>query len=101
MVNIVTVVKHKVKEGYEDAFVAAINDYDYSNSNFMRLIALEDNHYVSIMEYDDIEKTGQDEVTGLSWLDRVEHMLEFFGESRTDAYSGIVMAEFSNTDIFK
>ena len=40
MVNIVTVVKYKVKEGYEDAFVAAINDYDYSNSNFMRLIAL-------------------------------------------------------------
>ena len=70
MVNIVTVVKYKVKEGYEDAFVAAINDYDYSKSNFMRLI-------------------------------RVAHMLEFFGESRTDAYSGIVMAEFSNADIFK
>tara|TARA_B100001059_G_scaffold209650_1_gene222744 strand:+ start:401 stop:718 length:318 start_codon:yes stop_codon:yes gene_type:complete len=101
MVNIVTVVKYKVKDGYEDAFVAAINDYDYSNSNFMRLIALDDNQYVSIMEYDDIEKTGQDEVTGLSWLDQVEHMLEFFGESRTDAYSGIVMSEFSNADIFK
>lgn len=67
----------------------------------MRLIALEDNHYVSIMEYDDIDKTGQDEVTGLSWLDRVEHMLEFFSDSRTDAYSGIVMSEFSNADIFK
>ena len=49
MVNIVTVVKYKVKEGYEDAFVAAINDYDYSSSNFMRLIALDDSHYVSIM----------------------------------------------------
>ena len=67
----------------------------------MRLIALEDNHYVSIMEYDDIDKTGQDEVTGLSWLDRVEHMLELFSDSRTDAYSGIVMSEFSNADIFK
>ena len=101
MVNIVTVVKYKVKQGYEDDFVNAINDYDYSNSNFMRLIALDDNSYVTIMEYDDIEKTGQDEVTGLSWLDQVEHMLEFFGESRTDAYSGIVMSEFSNADIFK
>ena len=53
------------------------------------------------MEHDDIEKTGQDEVTGLSWIDQVEHMLEFFGESPTDAYSGLVMSEFSNADIFK
>jgi len=60
MVNVVTVVKYKVEEGYEDAFITAINDYDYSNSNFMRLIALDDNHYVSIMEYDAFEKTGQD-----------------------------------------
>ena len=29
MVNIVTVVKYKVKEDYEDDFATAINDYDY------------------------------------------------------------------------
>ena len=95
MVNIVTVVKYKVKEGYEDAFVAAINDYDYSNSLSMRLISIGDNEYLSIMEYDEIDKTGDDEIDGVNWLDTVEHMLEFYGDSRTDACSGLVLSEYN------
>ena len=95
MVNIVTVVKYKVKDGYEDAFVAAINDYDYSNSLYMRLISIGDNEYLSIMEYDEIDKTGDDEIDGVNWLDTVEHMLEFYGESRTDSCSGLVLAAYN------
>ena len=90
--NIMTVVKYKVKDGFAQDFVDAINAYDYSNSISMRLISLPDNEYMSIMEYEEIDKTSDDEVSGVNWLDTVEHMLEFFGESRTDSCSGIVLA---------
>ena len=58
----------------------------------MRLISTSDNEFISIMEYDEIEKTGDDEVDGVNWLDNVEHMLDFYGESRTDSCSGLVLA---------
>ena len=90
--NIVTVVKYKLKDGFEDEFIKAINDYDYSKSLSMRLVFIGDNEYLSIMEYDEIDKTGDDEIDGVNWLDTVEHMLEFYGESRTDACSGLVLA---------
>ena len=90
--NIVTVVKYKLKDGFEDEFIKAINDYDYSNSLSMRLVSIGNNEYLSIMEYDEIDKTGDDEIDGVNWLDTVEHMLEFYGESRTDASSGLVLA---------
>ena len=93
--NIVTVVKYKLKDGFEDDFIKAINEYDYSNSLSMRLISIGDNEYLSIMEYDEIDKTGDDEIDGVNWLDTVEHMLEFFGESRTDARSGLVLAAYN------
>ena len=92
--NIVTIVKYKLKDGYVDDFIKAINDYDYSKALSMRLISISDNEYVSILEYDDIEKTSDDEVDGINWLDTVEHMLEFYGESRTESYSGLVLASY-------
>ena len=93
--NIITVVKYKVKDGFEQDFVDAINAYNYTNSLWMRLISLPDNEYMSIMEYDEIDKTGDDEIDGVNWLDTVEHMLEFYGESRTDACSGLVLAAYN------
>ena len=33
------------------------------------------------------------EESGVSWLDPVEHLLEFYGDSRTDAVSGHVVFE--------
>tara|TARA_Y200000002_G_C22672865_1_gene660830 strand:- start:2255 stop:2542 length:288 start_codon:yes stop_codon:yes gene_type:complete len=92
--NIITVVKYKLKDGFEDEFIRAINDYDYSNSLYMRLVSIGKNEYISIMEYDEIDKTGDDEVEGVNWLDTVEHMLEFYGESRTNSCSGLVLAEY-------
>ncbi|NDH41303.1 MAG: hypothetical protein EBY45_12975 [Gammaproteobacteria bacterium] len=70
--NIVTVVKYKLKDGFEDDFIKAINDYDYSNSLSMRLVSIGNNEYLSIMEYDEIDKTGDDEIDGVNWLDTVE-----------------------------
>ena len=92
--NIVTVVKYTVKDGYVDDFIKAINGYDYSKALYMRLISISENEFVSIMEYDEIDKTGDDEVDGINWLDTVEHMLEFYGESRTDSCSGLVLAAY-------
>ena len=90
--NVVTIVKYKLKDEYIDDFIKAINDYDYSKALSMRLISTGNNEYISIMEYDEIEKTGDDEVDGVNWLDTVEHMLEFDGGSRTDSCSGLVLA---------
>ena len=92
--NIVTVVIYKLKVGFEDEFIKAINDYDYSNSLSMRLISIGNNEYLSIMEYDEIDKTGDDEIDGINWLDTVEHMLELFEDSRTDSCSGLVLAAY-------
>ena len=89
--NIVTVVKYKLKDGFEDDFVKAISDYDYKNSISMRLVSIGGNEYLSIMEYDEIDKTGDDEVDGVNWLDTIEHMLEFYETSRTDPCSGLVL----------
>ena len=93
--NIVTIVKYKLKDGFEEDFIKAINDYDYSNSLYMRLVSIGDNEYISIMEYDEIDKTGDDEISGVEWLDSIEHMLEFFDESRTDSCSGLILASYN------
>ena len=93
--NIMTVVRYKLKSGFEDEFIKAINAYNYSNSIFMRLVSLGNDEYLSVMEYDEIDKTGDDEIAGIEWLDSIEHMLEFFGKSRTDACSGLVLAAYN------
>ena len=53
----------------------------------MRLVWIGKDEYLSIMEYD--------EISGVEWLDSIEHMLEFFGESRTDACSGLVLSSYN------
>ena len=85
--NIITVVRYKLKSGFEDEFIKAINTYNYSNSIMMRLVSIGNDEYLSIMEYD--------EISGVEWLDSIEHMLEFFGESRTDACSGLVLSSYN------
>ena len=94
--NIITVVKFKVKEGFEGEFLDAINAYDYSRAAFWRIIGLDNNEYVTITEYNSIDDTGDDEVSGIEWLDSITHMLEYQGESRTQSYSGIVLSGDSN-----
>jgi len=93
--NIMTVVKYKLKSGFEDEFIKAINAYNYSNSILMRLVSIGNEEYLSIMEYDEIDKTGDDEISGVDWLDSIEHMLEFFDDSRTHACSGLVLSSYN------
>ena len=63
--NVMSVVKFKVKEGFEDKFVKASKEFDFSNAIFWRLIALDYNEYFSISEYDSIDKAGDDEISGV------------------------------------
>ena len=93
--NIMTIVKYKLKSGFKDEFIKAINAYNYSNSILMRLVSIGNEEYLSIMEYDEIDKTGDDEISGVEWLDSIEHMLEFFEDSRTDAYYGLVLSSYN------
>ena len=37
-----------------------------------------------------LEEKIETEYEEVNWLDTVEHLLEFFGDSRTDAFSGVV-----------
>ena len=97
--NIVSVVKYKIKHGYEDAFIEAIKSYDYSKAMYSKLLVLGDNEFASISEYTTIDAIGDDEVTGLEWLDSVTHMLEFFDESRTQSYSGLVAFDTNEFDV--
>ena len=94
--NVITVVKFKVKEGFEGKFLDAINNYDYSKSVLWRIIGLDNNEYVTITEYNSIDDTGDDEVSGLDWLDSIAHMLDYYGENRTQSYSGIVLSGSNN-----
>ena len=88
--NVISVVKFKVKDGFEDEFLEALKSYDYSTAISSKALLLGENEYVTISEYSSIDAIGDDEVTGLEWLDSVTHMLEYFGDSRTQSYSGFV-----------
>ena len=96
--NVVSVVKFKVKDGFEDPFLEALKSYDYSNAISSKTLLLGENEFVTISEYASIDAIGDDEVTGLEWLDSVTHMLEYFGESRTQSYSGLVAFDTRNPD---
>ena len=93
--NIMTIVKYKLRLGFEEEFIKAINAYNYSNSILMRLVCIINGEYLSIMEYDEIDITGDDEISGVEWLDSIEHMLEFFDGSRSDSCSGLVLASYN------
>ena len=43
------------KDGFEDDFIKAINDYDYQTL-CLWCMSISENEYISIMEYDEIEK---------------------------------------------
>ena len=42
-----------------------------------------------IAEYESLDKAFEAQDQGLDWLYSVEHLLEYFEDSRTEAFSGI------------
>ena len=91
--KLVTSVKFKVKEGCEAEFVKQYSESDCADAIYCRLVSIGENEYLSISEYFEVEKVLEAEESGVSWLDTVEHLLEFYGDSRTDAVSGHVVFE--------
>jgi DNA-binding ferritin-like protein len=93
--KLVTAVKFKVKERCEAEFVKQYSESDCADAIYCRLVSIGENEYLSISEYFEVEKVLEAEESGVSWLDTVEHLLEFYGDSRTDAVSGHVVFELT------
>ena len=93
---VTTVTRFKAKEGCEDQLVEALRSFDNSNSVSWQILSLEANEILSIHTYNTIEERADDIVTGLDWLDSITPLIEFYGESRTQAFSGIVLHSSGN-----
>ena len=91
--KIVTAVKFKIKEGCEAEFIIRYGKSDSSDSIYCRLVSIEKNEHLSINKYFEVESAIEAEESGVSWLDTVEHLLDFYRDSRTDAVSGHVVFE--------
>ena len=89
---VTTVTRFKAKPGVEDELVESLKAFDNSNSLSWQIIALSDNEFAAINTYDSIEERSDDVVTGLTWLDSISHLLELYDDSRTEAFSGIIVA---------
>ena len=86
-----SVVKFKIKDGCEDEFLTA-HVFEESHMKYMRsfnVIKIDELEYAHIVEYDDMNATFEVQDQSLDWLESVSHLLEYNGDSRTDAFSGI------------
>ena len=86
-----SVVKFKIKDGCEDDFLAA-HVFEDSHMRYMKsfnVIKIGDLEYAHIVEYADMDDTFEVQDKSLSWLESVSHLLEYYGDSRTDVFSGI------------
>ena len=88
---VTTATRFKAKTCCVDELVDALRSFDNVNSVSWQILALEENEVVSINTYDTIEERSNDVVDGLTWLDSVTPLLELYGESRTQAFLGIVL----------
>lgn len=99
--NVMSVVKFKVQEGYEDAFIQALKSHDHSNKLWHRTVSLGNNEFLTINEYansdneSSIDLITKDEEPGVKFLDQVENMLELFEDGRTQPSSGLVVVSIN------
>ena len=85
------VIKYKPKEGCEQEFINALGRLDMSNAMLNRYIKAYNGEIIQIVQSRNIDEILEGQVAGLEWLDSVSHLLDHYGESRTDAISGIVI----------
>ena len=99
MSTVWTVVRYKTKEGLDDEFLSAFFSYKPNtpvpllNKYFLsfRLIRVSENEFVQIMECESMDKLVDFQIEALTWLDTVEHLLEYYGDERTEAFSGFTI----------
>ena len=66
--------------------------FEESHMKYMRsfkVIKIDELEYAHIVEYDVMTATFEVQDQSLDWLESVSHLLEYNGDSRTDAFSGI------------
>ena len=85
------VIKYKPKEGCEQEFINALSRLDMSKVMLNRYIKAYNGEIIQIVQSRNIDEVLEGQVAGLEWLDSVSHLLDYYGESRTDAISGIVI----------
>ncbi len=90
-----SIIKFKVKEEHIDEFLE-VKIPKLPNEHFKsgRLIRIDEREFANIIEYENMEKTLGHQDEGLEWLNSVEHLLEWYGDSRTEASSGIEIHEY-------
>ena len=91
-------IKYKPKDGCEDQFSEALKhlgnmmninkEYQFLNE----FIKLDSGEFVQIARMPNLDALLDGQVSGLTWLDSVDHLLERYeGDSRTDAFSGFLL----------
>ena len=85
------IIKYKPKEGCEQEFIEALSRLDMSKVMLNRYIKAYNGEIIQIVQSRNIDEVLEGQVAGLEWLDSVSHLLDYYGESRTDAISGIVI----------
>ena len=94
--RVVAVVKFKVKKGFDEAFIKAVEEYPSDYIAFERMISIGDREYISVTEYASIDDIVANEEIGQNWLDSIDHMLERFDDSRTEAVSGNLVYSYDS-----
>ena len=94
-------VKFKVKPGCEEQFLKAHNFSDEHMSHFLsfRAVQIDDDLVAHIAEYENLDKAFEAQDQGLDWLYSIEHLIDYFDDSRTKAFSGIELYSKETTSI--
>ena len=95
-----SVIKFKVKPGWEEQFHKAYNFSDEHMSHFLSFRAVQiDILVANIADYDSLDKAFEAQDQGLDWFYSIEHLINYFGHSRTEAFSEIELDSKENTSI--
>ena len=93
-----SIIKYKPKEGCEDEFVEALGrlgnmmsenkPYEFLND----FIRLDTGEFAQIARMPNLDALIDGQLSGLTWLDSVDHLLEKYeDDSRTRAFSGFAL----------
>jgi hypothetical protein len=87
------VIKYMPKEGCEDEFIEALKRLDMSHVMSNRYVKAYSGEILQIVQSRSIDEIIEGQHRGLTWLDSVSHLIDYYGESRTDAITGIVISD--------
>ena len=88
--KVLSAVKYRVKEGCVDEFLDFVMTPSEIPMKIRKTIIQTDEQEFYELGIAGLEEKIETEDEEVTWLDTVEHLLEFFGDSRTDACSGVV-----------